>query len=84
LTLVKSCCALTLNWIDAINDVIKQMVKHDIWNIVKLLESVKPISCRYKSIVERDSMGNFEIYKDCLVGKSFTRKKTLITKRLSL
>jgi len=29
-------------------------------------------------------MGNFEIYKDCLVAKSFTRKKALITKKLSV
>ena len=28
-----------------------------------------------------DSMGNFEIYKVCLVIKIFTRRKTLITKR---
>ena len=83
MTLVKSCCALTLNWIDAINDVIKPMVEHDIWDIIKLPKSVKPISCRYY-IIERDSMGNIEIYKVCLVIKSFTRRKSMITKRLSL
>ena len=76
---MKSCCALTLKWIN----VIKPMVEYDIWDIVKLSESVKLISYKKKiSIVETYSMSNFEIYKDCLVTKSFTRRKTLMTKRL--
>jgi len=45
-SLDKSCCALTHKWIGTINDVIKPMVEHDIWDIVKLPESVKPITCR--------------------------------------
>ena len=59
------------------------MVEHDIWDIIKLPKSVKPISCRYY-IIERDSMGNIEIYKVYLVVKIFTRRKTLITKKLFL
>ena len=48
------------------------MKDNDVWDLIPLLESVKPISCKLISKTKRDSKGNVERYKVRLVAKGFT------------
>jgi len=48
------------------------MIDNDFWNIAKLPEGAKPISCKWISINERDSKGNTEIDEAHLVVKDVT------------
>ena len=62
-------------WIDAMHEEIKSMKGNDIWDIVSLLEGVKPISCKWIFKTKRDSLGNVKKYKARLVAKGFTQKE---------
>jgi len=64
-------------WIDVMEDEIKYMRDNDIWDLVKLHEGVKPISCKWTFKTKRDSMGNFERYKARLVAKGFTQREDI-------
>ena len=62
-------------WIDAMNDEMKSMADNDVWDLVKLLEGARPISCKWIFKTKRDSKGNIERYKARLVAKGFTQKE---------
>ncbi|RDY03167.1 hypothetical protein CR513_13274, partial [Mucuna pruriens] len=67
--------------IDAMKDKMKSMQDNDIWNLVKLLEGVKPIGCKWIFKTKNDSKGNIKKYKAHLVAKGFTQKKDIATKK---
>ena len=71
-------------WIDAMNEEIKSMKDNDVWDLVPLLESVKPIGCKWIFKTKRGSKGDVERYNAHLVAKGYTQKKASIIKRLSL
>ena len=50
-------------WIDAMNEEIKSMKDNDVWDLVPLLESVKPIGCKWIFKTKRGSKGDVERYK---------------------
>ncbi|RDX74966.1 hypothetical protein CR513_45205, partial [Mucuna pruriens] len=62
-------------WIDAMKDELKSMQDNDVWGIVKLLECVKSIGCKWIFKTKKDSKGNIERYKTRLVAKSFIEKE---------
>ncbi|RDX82956.1 hypothetical protein CR513_36201, partial [Mucuna pruriens] len=62
-------------WIDAMKDKLKSMQNNDVWDLVELLERVKPIGCKWIFKTKKDSKGNIERYKACLVAKGFTQKE---------
>ena len=56
-------------------DEMKSMQDNDVWDLVELPESVKPIGCKWIFKTKRDSKGNVERYKARLVAKGFTQKE---------
>ena len=62
-------------------DEMKSMQDNDVWDIVKLPESVKPIGCKWIFKTKRDSKGNVERYKARLVAKGFTQKEDIDYKK---
>ena len=59
-------------WMDVINEEIKFIKNNDVWDLIPLLEGAKPIGCKWIFNTKRDSKGNMEWYKICLVVKGFT------------
>ena len=62
-------------WIDAMNEEIKSMKDNDVWDLVPLLEGMKPIGCKLIFKTKRDSKGDVERYKAHLVAKGYTQKE---------
>ncbi|RDX93169.1 hypothetical protein CR513_24605, partial [Mucuna pruriens] len=62
-------------WIDAMKDELKSMQDNDVWDLVKLPECVKPISCKLIFKTKKDYKGNIEGYKAHLIAKGFTQKE---------
>ena len=56
------------------------MQDNDIWNFVKLPKGPKPIDCKWIFKTKRDSKGNVERYKTCVVAKGFTQKEGIENK----
>ena len=68
-------------WIEAMNEKYKSMQDNKVWELVPLLEGVKPIGCKWLFKTKQDSKGNVEMYKTRLVDKGYTQKegyKTLL------
>ena len=59
-------------WIETMNQEYKSMQDNKVWELVPLPEDVKPIGCKWIFKTKRDSKGNVERYKACLVAKSYT------------
>ena len=51
------------------------MKDNDVWDLVPLLEGVKPIGCKWIFKTKRDSKGDVERYKARLVAKGYTQKE---------
>ncbi|RDY08246.1 hypothetical protein CR513_07542, partial [Mucuna pruriens] len=64
-------------WIDVMKDEMKSMQDNDIYNLVELVEGVKPIGCKWIFKTKKDSKGNIERYKARLVAKDFTQKEDI-------
>ena len=62
-------------WIDAMNEEVKSMKDNDVCDLVPLPEGVKPIGFKWIFKTKKDSKGNVERYKACLVAKGFTQKE---------
>ncbi|RDY06650.1 hypothetical protein CR513_09331, partial [Mucuna pruriens] len=62
-------------WIDAMKDEMKSMQENDVLDLVKLLEGVKPIGCKWIFKTKKDSKDNIERYKTRLVAKDFGQKE---------
>ena len=62
-------------WIDAMNEEMKSTHDNDLWDHVELPEGLKPIGCKWIFKTKRDSKGNKERYKACLVAKGFTQRE---------
>ena len=66
------------------NEEIKSMKDNDVWDLVPLPDSVKPIGCKWIFKTKRGSKGDVERYKARLLLRAIHKKKTSIIKRLSL
>nr|KYP32674.1 hypothetical protein KK1_046577 [Cajanus cajan] len=49
------CSSNSQKWIDAVKDEMKSMQDNDVWDLVELLEGVKPIGCTWIFKTKRDS-----------------------------
>ena len=58
-------------------DEMKSMQDNDVWDLLKLPKSVKPIGCKWIFKTKRDSKSNVERYKACLVTKGFSQKEDI-------
>ena len=56
-------------WIDVMNEEMKSINNNDVAKVVK------PIGCKWIFKTKRDSKGDVERYKACLVAKGFTQKE---------
>ena len=74
----------TQKCIDAMNEEIKSMKDNDVRNLVPLPKGAKPIGCKWIFKTKKDSKGDVERYKACLVSKGFTQKEDIDYKLLSL
>ncbi|KAG8496846.1 hypothetical protein CXB51_008129 [Gossypium anomalum] len=63
------------NEIDAMKDEYKSMQDNKVWELVPILESAKPIGCKWIFKTKRDANGNVERYKAHLVAKGYTQKE---------
>ena len=68
-------------WLDAMNDEFKSVKDNDVWDLVPLPEGTKPIGCKWIFKNKRDSHGNVERYKTCLVAKGFTQRESINYKK---
>ncbi|RDY00767.1 hypothetical protein CR513_16005, partial [Mucuna pruriens] len=59
----------------AMKDELKSTQDNNVWDLVKLLEGVKPIGCKWIFTTKKDSKGNIKRYKARLVAKGFTQKE---------
>ena len=62
-------------WIDAMNEEMKSMHDNDVWDLVRLPEGFKPISCKWIFKTKRNSKGNTERYKARLFAKGFNQRE---------
>ena len=69
------CSSNSQNWIDVMKDEMKSMQDNNIWDLVEFPKGVKPIGCKWIFKTKKDSKGNIERYKACLVFKGFTQKE---------
>ena len=59
--------------IDSMNEEMKSMDDSDVWDLVQLLEGLKPIGFKWIFKTKRDSKDNTERYKARLVAKDFSQ-----------
>ena len=64
-------------WVATMKDKMKSMKYNHVWDLVKLPEGAKPIGCKWIYKTKKDSKGNIERYKACLVAKCFTQKEEI-------
>ena len=62
-------------WIETMEDEMKSMKNNDVRDLVELPKGAKPIDCKCIFKTKRDSKGNVERYKACLIAMGFTQKE---------
>ena len=62
-------------WMKAMNEELKSMANNDVWDLIELPNSCKPVSCKWVFKTKRDTKGNIERFKARLVAKGFTQKE---------
>ncbi|RDX96186.1 hypothetical protein CR513_21197, partial [Mucuna pruriens] len=53
----------------------RHTIPYDYIDLIKVLERVKPISCKWIYKTKKDSKGNIERYKTCIITKGLTQKE---------
>ena len=59
-------------WLEVMNEKMQSMKDNDVWDLVALLEGLKPIGNKRIFKTKRDSNGNVERFKARLVMQGFT------------
>nr|CAN69037.1 hypothetical protein VITISV_026270 [Vitis vinifera] len=62
-------------WMEAMNEELKSIAHNDVWDLIELPNSCKPVGCKWIFKTKRDAKGNIERYKARLVAKGFTQKE---------
>ena len=63
------------NWLDAMENEIKSLKEHGVWDLVKLPEGRKTVGCKWIFKVKQDADGNVDRYKARLVAQGFSQKE---------
>ena len=58
-------------WLEAMRSELTSMADNQVWNLVKPLDDVRPIECKWVFKKKVDADGNIHIYKAKLVAKGF-------------
>jgi len=53
----------------------KSMGSNDVWDLIDILDGVKPVGCKWVYKTKCNSKGNVERFKARLVAKGFTQKE---------
>ena len=51
------------------------MISNQVWDLVELLNGVKPVGCKWVFKTKKDSLGNIERHKARFVAKGFTQRE---------
>ena len=62
-------------WIEAMNEDYKSMQDNKVWELISLPSGAKPNGCKWIFKTKKESNGNVERYKACLLAKGFTQKE---------
>ena len=62
-------------WYNAMKEEMDSMAFNRVWNLIKLLDGVKAIGCKWVFKTKKDSQGNVERNKARLVAKGFTQRE---------
>ena len=62
-------------WINAMENEIESLKKHDVWELVDLPEGRKTVGCKWIYKLKHDEDGNIERYKARLVAQGFSQKE---------
>jgi hypothetical protein len=63
------------HWIEAMHDEMESMRQNDVWDLVELPSSCRPIGCKWVFKTKHDSKGQVERYKARLVAKGFKQRE---------
>ena len=62
-------------FLEAMNEEMQSMKDNDVWDLVALLEGIKPIGNKWILKTKKDSNGNMDRFKAHLVVQGFTQKE---------
>ena len=62
-------------WLNAMENEIQSLNKHNVWELVELPEGRKTVGCKWIYKVKHDEDGNIERYKARLVAQGFSQKE---------
>ena len=62
-------------WYNAMKEEMDSMASNEVWDLVKLLDGLRAIGCKWVYKTKKDSLGNIERYKARLVAKGFTQRE---------
>ena len=62
-------------WMDVMNVKLKSMAHNDVWDLIELPNSCKPVGCKWVFKTKRVAIGNIEQFKARLMAKGFTQKE---------
>ena len=62
-------------WMNAMENEINSLKKHDVWKLVELPEGRKTVGCKWIYKLKHDEDGNIERYKARLVAQGFSQKE---------
>ena len=66
-------------WLAAMEDEMRSMDTNKVWDLEKIPKGAKKVGCKWVYKTKRDSRGNIERYKACLVAK-LRERESIITK----
>ena len=62
-------------WMNAMDNEIKSLKKHNVWELVELPEGRKTVGCKWIYKLKHDENGNIERYKARLVAQGFSQRE---------
>ena len=69
------------HWVKATKSELDSMFSNQVWDLVKALNGIKPIGCKWVYKRKRGIDGKVETFKARLVAKGYTQKNVLIMKK---
>ena len=64
-------------WLEAMEDELRSMSSNKVWDLVEILDGVKPVGSKWVYKTKYDSKGNMERFKARLVTKGFMQRERI-------